>query len=203
VPEDSSKPYHHGQLRAAVIAAAVAEVEAVGAAGLSMREIARRAGVSHAAPAHHFGDKAGIFTAIATDGFRLASEAIGPAATGRYGFLQGGAAYVGFALSHPGHFEVMFRPDLYHADDPDLIAARDAAFDILYGSARALIAAGPDDDVTGLVIAGWSLSHGFATLWLTANLQDRLGPDPADIASQLNRGLIALGRVAEQQRNEL
>ena len=61
------KPYHHGDLRAAVIAAAVEEVEAVGAARLSMREIARRAGVSHAAPAHHFGDKRGIFTAIAID----------------------------------------------------------------------------------------------------------------------------------------
>ena len=57
--------YHHGDLRAAVIAAAVREVEAVGAGALSMREIARRAGVSHAAPAHHFGDKTGIFTAIA------------------------------------------------------------------------------------------------------------------------------------------
>ncbi|HKC28311.1 MAG TPA: TetR/AcrR family transcriptional regulator, partial [Jatrophihabitans sp.] len=74
---------------------AVAEVVAVGAAGVSMREIARRAGVSHAAPAHHFGDKTGIFTAIATEGFHLTAEAIGPAATGPFGFLHGGAAYVG------------------------------------------------------------------------------------------------------------
>jgi AcrR family transcriptional regulator len=194
-----AKPYHHGQLRRAVIEAAVKEVEAVGAAGVSMREIARRAGVSHAAPAHHFGDKAGIFTAIAIEGFRLAAETIGPQAGGRYGFLDGGMAYIGFALSHPGHFEVMFQPGLYHDDDPDLIAARDAAFEILYGSARALVAAGPNDDVTGLVVAGWSLSHGFATLWRNANLQDRLGPDPAGIAAQLSRGLVTLGEYAAQR----
>ncbi len=201
VPKNNDLPYHHGQLREAVLAAAVAEIEAVGAAGVSMREIARRAGVSHAAPAHHFGDKAGIFTAIATEGFRLAADAIGPAATGRFGFLQGGAAYIAFALAHPGHFEVMFRPDLYRSGDHDLIAARDAAFQILYGSARALLGDDKSDDLTGLVIAGWSLSHGFATLWHTGNLEGRLGPDPDGIAEQLNSGLTALGQAAQQQRD--
>src|SRR2546425_9666604 len=89
----AARPYHHGRLRQAVIEAAVGEVEAVGAAHLSMREIARRAGVSHAAPAHHFGDKAGIFTAIAAEGFRIAVAAIGPVAGGPDGFVQGGLAY--------------------------------------------------------------------------------------------------------------
>src|SRR5438128_12279628 len=104
------KPYHHGHLREAVLEAAVAEIEAMGPARLSMREIARRAGVSHAAPAHHFGDKTGIFTAIAAQGFRMAADAIGPAASGAYGFLDGGAAYGGFALSHPVYVEVMYPP---------------------------------------------------------------------------------------------
>src|SRR5438552_15731925 len=112
-----------------------------------MREIARRAGVSHAAPAHHFGDKAGIFTAIA------------------------------FTLEHGGQSEVMFRPELYRADDPDLTEARDAAFQLLYETARAAVAADEAADVTGLVVAGWSVSHGFATLWLHGNLEDRLGTD--------------------------
>ncbi|MDT5044811.1 MAG: hypothetical protein QOG75_664 [Mycobacterium sp.] len=110
-------------------------MERVGAAGVSMREIARRAGVTHAALAYQFGDKAGLFTAVATEGFRLAAAAIGPAATGPEGFLHGGMAYVMFALTHPGHYEVMFRPDLYGDDDPNLIEARNAAFAILYGSA--------------------------------------------------------------------
>ena len=110
MPSTSSKPYHHGHLRQALIDAAVAEVEAVGPAALSMREIARRAGVSHGAPAHHFQDKAGIFTAIATEAFQLASQTIGPVADGPFGFLDGGAAYISFALAHPGHFAVMLRP---------------------------------------------------------------------------------------------
>src|SRR3954467_9814295 len=120
----ADRPYHHGDLRTAVIDAAVREVEAVGASAVSMREIARRAGVSHAAPAHHFGDKAGIFTAIATEGYRLITEATSAAAVGDGALVQGGLAYVQFALTHRGHFEVMFRPDLYHQDDPDLVAAR-------------------------------------------------------------------------------
>ena len=195
----ADKPYHHGQLRAAVIDAAVAEVEAVGAAAVSMREIARRAGVSHAAPAYHFGDKTGIFTAIATEGFRKTLESIGPAATGPFGFLNGGAAYVTFAVTHPGYFEVMFRPGLYRSDDPDLIAAREAAFAILYDSAAELAKRWRIADVDGLVVAGWSMAHGLATLMLTGNLHDRLPPDPAAITEHLTNGLIGLGQVAKRQ----
>ncbi len=192
------RPYHHGQLRAAVISAAVAEVEAVGAAGVSMREIARRAGVSHGAPAHHFGDKTGIFTAIATEGFRMAADAIAPAAEGPFGFLNGGAMYVAFAIGHPGHFEVMYRPGLYRTDDPELVSARKAAFDILDRSAANLASEWGIEDVDGLVVAGWSLCHGLATLLLAGNLRERL-PHTADIASHITNGLIALGYVASKQ----
>lgn len=194
------RPYHHGHLRQAVIDAAVAEVVAVGAAGVSMREIARRAGVSHAAPAHHFGDKPGIFTAIATEGFRLTAEAIAPAATGPFGFLHGGAAYVTFALAHPGHFEVMYRPALYRTDDPELVTARHTAFAILDESAAALARRWHIDDVAGLTTAGWALSHGLATLLLTGNLLHRLPPDPEQIITHLTNGLIGLGKVAQRER---
>lgn len=197
----TTKPYHHGALRSAVIEAAVAEVEAVGAAGVSLREIARRAGVSHAAPMHHFGDKAGLFTAIATHGFRLTTEAIGPRAVGRFGFLDGGTAYVEWAITHPGYFEVMYRPSLYRPDDPDLVRAKNAAFAVLNGSAAALAAEWGIDDVGGLVLAGWSVAHGLATLILAGNLDD--GPEiQADqIAAHLERGLIALGRVTAERRD--
>src|SRR4051794_30389297 len=124
----ATKPYHHGRLRQAVLEAAIEEIEAVGPAAVSMREIARRADVSHAAPAHHFGDKAGIFTAIATEGYRLLTEATSAAAVGDGALVQGGLAYVQFAVTHRAHFEVMFRPDLYRPDDPDLVAAREASF---------------------------------------------------------------------------
>ena len=202
MPNASARPYHHGHLRQALIDAAVAEVEAVGPAALSLREIARRAGVSHGAPAHHFGDKAGVFTAIATEAFRLASEAIGPVAGGPYGFIDGGAAYIGFALAHPGHFAVMLRPDLYHEDDPDLGLARDEAFGILYGSAANLAGLPPDADVTGVVLTGWSLAHGFATLALTGNLTGRLDADPTAVADQLRDGVIRLARALEQRQAE-
>ena len=199
MPAHERGGYHHGRLRQAAIEAAVHEVAAVGAAAVSMREIARRAGVSHAALAYQFGDKAGIFTAIATEGFRLATEMIDPAASGPEGFMRGGEAYIRFALTHPGHFEVMFQPELYRADDPDLAAARDAAFDILYRSARTSAGADPDRDLTGLVVAGWSLAHGFATLWRTANLQDRLGANPEMFARQLAQGVVTLGELANRQ----
>lgn len=192
----TARSYHHGHLREAAIKAAVAEVERVGAAGVSMREIARRADVTHAALAYQFGDKAGLFTAIAAEGFGLAAAAIAPAAAGPDGFMPGGMAYIMFALSYPGHFEVMFRPDLYRGDDPDLTEARDAAFAILYGSARTSLNAPPEDDITGVVVAGWSLSHGFATLLRTGNLHGRIGDDPAQLATQIAEGVVRLGELA-------
>jgi AcrR family transcriptional regulator len=201
MPDAETRKYHHGRLRQAVIDAAVAEVQAVGAARVSMREIARRAGVSHAAPAHHFGDKAGIFPAIATEGFRLSTEHIAPVAAGPDGFVRGGVAYVAFALSHPGHFEVMFRPDLYRDDDPELVAARDAAFQVLHGSARAALGTDDEAAVEALVLAGWSASHGFATLWLTANLARLVDASPQRLAEQVRDGMIALGEVARRSRD--
>lgn len=203
VTAERARPYHHGSLRAEVIAAAVAEVEAVGAAAVSLRKIARRAGVSHAAPVHHFGDKTGLFTAIAAEGFRLATEAIAPAAMGRYGFLDGGAAYVIFALRHPGYFEVMFRPGLHRADDPELIEAREAAFDVLQSSGARLAEEWDIDDVSGLVLTGWSMVHGLATLYLAGNLDDHVcGTDLDTITGHLYSGLSALGRVAEHRTEE-
>ncbi|QRY49222.1 TetR/AcrR family transcriptional regulator [Mycolicibacterium septicum] len=180
---DVRRPYHHGDLRTAAVAATVAEVEEVGVSAASMRRIARRAGVSHAALSHHFIDKTGLFTAVATEGFRRMAAAIGPVAEGELGFLPGGAEYVRFALENRGFYEVLFRPYLCHQSDPELKQARDAAFDVLYGSARrSLISTHDPDtvtdaDVASLVIAGWSMSHGLATLQATDNLADRPAGD--------------------------
>ena len=199
----SVKPYHHGRLREAVLEAAVAEIEALGPARLSMREIARRAGVSHAAPAHHFGDKAGIFTAIATEGYGLLTEATIQAATGDAALLQGGLAYIRFALTHRGHFEVMFRPELYRADDPDLIAARDAYFDGMFRAVEAGLADAGRSDVLGTAIAAWSAAHGFAVLWLNGNLPAELTEDPDAVASLVASGMVALGDITRRQATSL
>lgn len=198
---ESPKRYHHGSLRSALITAAVDEVVAVGAAGVSLREIARRAGVSHAAPVHHFGDKTGLFTAIAADGFRMSAAAIEPHTGGRFGFLDGGAAYVTWAITHPGYFEVMYRPGLYRTDDPDVVEASDRAFAVLNGSAAAFAQEWGFDDTEGIVLAGWSMAHGLATLSLAGNLAGRYTTDAEAISERLQRGLIALGKAAEKRQS--
>src|SRR6266487_7090583 len=105
-----TRPYHHGDLRAALLRAAVETITEAGPAAMSMREVARRAGVTHAAATYHFGDKAGLLTALAVDGYRLLGHALREAHENRQSFLELGVAYVRFAVTHRAHFEVMFRP---------------------------------------------------------------------------------------------
>jgi hypothetical protein len=93
----------------------------------------------------------------------------------------------------------MYRPGLYRADDPDLMAARDGAFEVLESSAAELAAQWQIDDVAGLVLAGWSMCHGLATLLLAGNLEDRVPTDLAEISAQLGRGISGLGRVIDRR----
>jgi AcrR family transcriptional regulator len=176
------RAYHHGDLRQAVLTAAVAAITEAGPAGVSLRDLARRAGVSHAAPAHHFGDKAGLLTALAAEGYGLLADALTTAEQRTEEFLEVGVAYVRFAVDHRAHFEVMFRPDLYHPDDPAVRAARERAGEALSRGIGSLPdeQAGPDARLAG--IAAWSLVHGFATLWLTGALPPDLGKDPETAA---------------------
>src|SRR4029453_17310460 len=110
-PSTDARPYHHGDLPRALLEAAVEAAAEVGAAAVSLRDLARRAGVSHAAPAHHFGDKAGLLTAVATEGFELLADELTDARDTGADFLGIGVRYVGFAVDHRAHFEVMYRPD--------------------------------------------------------------------------------------------
>jgi AcrR family transcriptional regulator len=175
-----ARPYHHGDLPRALLKAALQAVTEVGPAGVSLRDLARRAGVSHAAPAYHFGDKAGLLTAVAVDGFERLAAALREAYQMTGSFLEVGVAYVRFAVTHRAHFEVMFRPELYRTDDPDLVRARDAARSLLYPPAAA-VANSSDGDEVRAAVAAWSLVHGLATLWLNHNLPPQLGDDPEQI----------------------
>ncbi len=175
-------PYHHGDLRRAVLDAAVAAVTEHGPAGISLRDLARRAGVSHAGPVHHFGDKAGVLTALAAEGFGLLADAL--AAESERGFVEVGVAYVRFAIEHRAHFEVMFRPELHREDDPALAAARDRAGGLLTSGASAV----SDDAMAG--VAAWSLMHGFANLWLTGALRAEHLEDPDTAARAIARILF-------------
>src|SRR5215210_1552970 len=97
------RPYHHGDLRRALLDAAVEAIAADGPAAVSLRDLARRAGVSHAAPAHHFGDKAGLLTAVAAQGYQLLADTLTAARQRSGDFLEVGVAYVRFAVDHRAH----------------------------------------------------------------------------------------------------
>ncbi|MER5325795.1 TetR/AcrR family transcriptional regulator [Streptosporangium roseum] len=169
--------YHHGNLRRAIIDAALEAIAESGPAGWSLRELARRAGVSHAAPAHHFGDKAGLLTAVAAEGFQVFADTLERAADD---VLEVGVAYVRFAIDHRPYFEVMFRPELYRMDDPSLKDARERAAHVLVASAGRLSPSPEQERLT--TIAAWSLAHGFAGLWLSGALPETSHGDPEAIA---------------------
>src|SRR3954451_3549792 len=108
-------PYHHGDLRRALLDTALEAVAEQGPATISLRDVARRAGVSHAAPTHHFGDKAGLLTALAVEGFDQLAKALATSRLASNSFLELGVTYVRFAVTRRPLFEVMFRTDLYYA----------------------------------------------------------------------------------------
>lgn len=170
----SSRTYHHGDLRRAVLAAALDVIRTDGPSALSLRDLARRAGVSHAAPAHHFKDRCGLLTAIAAEGYGLLADTLADAPDLR----ERGVHYVRFAVEHPAHFQVMFQPELHRPDDPELLAARARAD----GELRAGVAdLSPHEDASLMGMAAWSLAHGFATLLLSRNLDHPLGDgDPEE-----------------------
>ena len=155
--------YHHGDLRAAILAEAARLVAERGADGVSLRKLARSAGVSHAAPAHHFTDRRGLFTALATQGFRLLTEALIDA---RGHFTDAALAYVRFAIEHPGHYRVMFDKSLLDAADTELAAAEAAAGAELTRGVATLRDPNARSDPAAAQLAAWSLVHGFSMLWL-------------------------------------
>lgn len=157
--------HHHGNLRAALITAALELLEEDGIAGLTLRRAAARAGVSHAAPAHHFDGLPGLLTATATRAFELftasmvaAREAAAPDAMAQ---LQGvGAGYIAFARAHSGLFHLMFATPALCQTDPDLLAASAASYEVLRQACAPFASAPPEK----LELAVWSLVHGYATL---------------------------------------
>jgi AcrR family transcriptional regulator len=185
-----ARPYHHGDLPRALLEAAIQAIAEVGPAAVSLRDLARRAGVSHAAPAHHFGDKAGLLTAVATDGFERLAVTLRETYQTTGSFLEVGVAYVRFAVNHRAHFEVMFRPELYHSDDPELVRAREQARSLLYPPAGEAANSPDSGGDLRAGVAAWSLVHGLATLWLNHNLPPQLGDDPEQIAREVAQHLF-------------
>jgi AcrR family transcriptional regulator len=156
--------------RAALLAAARAELAGHGHAGISLRAVARRAGVSHAAPKYHFSDRAALLTAVAAQGFaELARHLrqVPPALAAM------GHAYITFALANPALFDLMFRPSELHPADPELRHAQQDAIGVL-DAAVAAAAAPREDARTGpgeLTMISWALAHGLAVLTRDGALQ--------------------------------
>ncbi len=169
----SRDTYHHGDLKAVILAEAADLVAERGADGISLRELARVAGVSHAAPAHHFTDRRGLFTALAAEGWRMLAAALTGA---RPNFIEAALAYVRFALDHPGHYAVMFDRSLVDPDDPELVAAQNAAGAELAQGVGTLEDPRAKADPESAALAAWSLVHGFSMLWLNEAIDT--GADP-------------------------
>jgi AcrR family transcriptional regulator len=165
-----SRGYHHGDLRRALIAEGLALLEEQGPAGLSLRAIAARAGVSHAAPKNHFGNLRGLLTAIAAEGFRRHCAAMRAGLSPRAGRATRQMAalrgYVRFAQQHPHLFALMFSGEQIDFDDAELGGAAASSYDVLRDIAAGLDwdkAAAPDAALRAETML-WSLVHGYAQL---------------------------------------
>ena len=169
--------YHHGDLRAALLAAAEATLAETGVEGFSLRRVARRVGVSHSAPAHHFGDTQGLLVALASEGFRRlratmrarqAEAAVDPRAQ----LVASGLGYVAFAEGSPALFRLMFGSERTRPATPELVEAGEAAFHVLTDGVAWLRGVSPFEDAAAMVnvIGCWSLVHGFAELALAGRL---------------------------------
>lgn len=168
----AKKTYHHGDLRSALLEAALAVLTEIGPQGLSIREVARRAGVSHAAPYRHFADRDELILAVVEQGFELMQQTMaaekanaGPAPLDQ--FAASGLAYVNFALEHPAYYRVMFSGDLLSStghvafQHTSSRAIREMVSDIELGQQMGVLR--PGDPVTQALTI-WSTIHGFVSI---------------------------------------
>ena len=167
-------------VRRAVLDGALAIIATDGADAVSMREVARRAGLSHQAPYHYFGDRAGIFAAISEEGFTRFSEEFENALVDAHDPVATCMnTYVRFAIRHKGHYRVMFRSDICGIPTHEKTrAAADRAFLALLDlAARTDPGHTADDNPLTLPIALWSSAHGLATLLIDGPLVAKLPPE--------------------------
>jgi AcrR family transcriptional regulator len=181
-------PYHHGALHEALLKAAETVLERDGLQGLTLRAVAREAGVSHAAPTHHFGDLTGLVSELAAIGFRQFNVAM--AAAGTSGPAK---AYVAYARAHPGMYGLMFRTERLDMTRPSLHEAASASFAGLAGAIGAsrhehITAEALSLDQAAAIARAWSLVHGFTMLLLDGRLTDILRrlPDGTDAETLLD-----------------
>ena len=174
--------YHHGNLRQALLDAGLELLAERGVDGFTLREVARRAGVSHAAPYHHFSDRGALVGAIVAESFELLGSALGDASAAagadpldRLGAM--GRAYVDFALDHPQRYRLMFRSDLSRSGDSEAATDADAAGGRAFATLMNAVQEAADrgllregTDAGAAAIAAWASVHGLASLVLEGSL---------------------------------
>jgi len=197
--------YHHGDLRRALLEASLGLVEESGIGALSLRAVARKAGVSHNAPYHHFKDRSSLLSALAEEGFtQLAGEmaaARAAAPDARARLEACGLAYVRFALKSGARFKLMFRPELAATSASEEGALARASSPALETLTAAIIEAqkaglAPAGDPMPLVLTCWSAVHGLASLWLDGPLARTRrafgGASPEKLAASVTSTLATL-----------
>lgn len=176
----SPKSHEHPDVKRAVLDAAIEIIAVDGPDALSMREVARRADISHQAPYHHFTDRAGILAAISEEGFRaFAAEFRATLSSSSSPLTDCLRTYVRFAMEHKGHFRVMFRSDICGVEthEPTRAAADEAFLALLDFAALVNPAAAQGPDAIALPALLWSQAHGLATLLIDGPLRNKLPPE--------------------------
>jgi AcrR family transcriptional regulator len=196
LPAAAKVGYHHGDLRRALIDAAVSLVADGSVAELSLREVARRAGVTNSAPYHHFADKSALLAAVASQGFGQLVAELERAAARRTTLdselLAMAEAYVAFAMTHPSHYRVMFLPDLKQSPDADeLRAVADRSFGML--QQRVARARTGESERVQQVLATtvWAALHGLSLLAIDGILQNKF-PEPEKMLRSACRSIVRM-----------
>ena len=172
-----AKPYHHGDLRRALLDEAVRTIQTHGVEHLTLRSVGERLGVSRSALYRHFADKQSLLATVGKEGFRKLQRALADAweqnRRGRIGFQAMGKAYVQFAVAHPSHYRVMFGGFIESAptDDP-FVADAKAAFEVLVDALVEQQNAGDirRDDPVLMARFVWAIEHGTALLVIDGQL---------------------------------
>lgn len=195
--------YHHGNLRQALLDAALELLVERGVDGFTLREVARRAGVSHNAPYHHFADRGALVRAIVAQSFdllgsRLADEAAQAGEDPMDRIAAMGVAYVEFALDHPERYRLMFRTELSRDGDSDAPTDADAAGGAAFGTLMSAVQEAADRgllrdgmDPGAAAVTAWAGVHGLASLLLEGSLGVR-PEDQRARARQLTVGVVDL-----------
>ena len=198
-----AKPYHHGHLREALLRAAIRLIADVGPTAFTLREVARRARVSHNAPYRHFRDRDDLMAAVAAQGYRELTQAMMQAAGPKTDALErlksAGLGYVTFALRRPEHFTVMFDAPISERENPESAEAAKQAFMTLLGFVKSSQDEGrlPAGDSHQMALLAWTRVHGIAKLAITGRLPFRSNTEILKFANfALDQSLPSARQIA-------